>query len=930
MIAHLQRFFTAPRLKDPVAMRTAVLLNLSLWTLTATGFVYLIVTAFIPFEQPWRLLLIPAIGLWIGLRGLMHRGRVRTASLILVSSSWLLTTLFALATGGVASHYFPSYILWICLAGWLLGEGWALGLAGLSAGAGLGLLWVARLNHWLEEAPMPTPLSLWLTATVIFGLVALFFYFTKQSHQPAQMDLSDVFAQAILDSLTSHIAVLDQQGVIVAVNQAWMQFAQKNGGAAASNVGVGANYLAVCQQALAKGDAETGAEAQAMLNGLQAILNGAHTPFTLEYACHSPTEKRWFIAAIAPLVTKQGGAVVVHGNITERKQIEAALRQSEARYRQLVEVSPYPIFINRQNRVVYANPACLRLFGADAPEQLIGKAVFDLVHPDYHAEVRQRIATYLSQGRSTPQVEQQYVRLDGATVDVEVTSAPIYDEKELAYLVIARNITGRKRADAALRQSEARNRALVEAIPDAMVRVHRHGRYLDFSAPKDYPLFRPLDQMSGLQVQDLFPTALADQIMHYCHQALTLQKLQTFEFTVPIGEEMHFREARVVPAGLDEVIAIIRDVTEPKRAEAALQESERRFRAFFELAAVGAAEVEAPSGRYLAVNAKYCEITGYSKAELLTMTTDEITDPADRALDKQARLAFAQGAEGEYLAEKRYIRKDGQLIWCKIAARTVHDGGERPAYTVSIAEDITARKQAEARIAHLLHEVDQHRTQLQALNRRLAETQENERKGLARELHDRVGQNLTALGINLSIVQAQLAQQAANSQPIQARMNDALALVTEMSEQIRDVLADLRPPMLDNFGLLATLQWYARLVAKRTGLPIVVQGEEPSPRLAEQSELTLFRVTQEALTNVLKHAQATEAMLRLTFDKEQVRLQISDNGRGMASPTFLPAPQTPTGWGILTMQERVAAIGGRLQISSQPDQGTTVVVEVNR
>jgi signal transduction histidine kinase len=254
-------------------------------------------------------------------------------------------------------------------------------------------------------------------------------------------------------------------------------------------------------------------------------------------------------------------------------------------------------------------------------------------------------------------------------------------------------------------------------------------------------------------------------------------------------------------------------------------------------------------------------------------------------------------------------------------------GGEK--YVLTTLRDITMRKQIEVEKERLFQEVSQQREQLRALTRQLAEAQEVERKELARELHDRVGQNLAGLGLNLNIIWSQLAETPGGAAPIQARLDDSLALVDQITEHIRDVMANLRPPVLGDYGLAAALRWYAARLSERTGLTIVVQGEEPLPRLVASVENTLFRIAQEALTNVAKHARASELAVTLEMDDGNIRLVIADDGCGF-DLTCLTDPVGSHGWGVLTMTERAEAVDAWFRIESSPGQGTQVIVEVTR
>jgi signal transduction histidine kinase/predicted hydrocarbon binding protein len=231
--------------------------------------------------------------------------------------------------------------------------------------------------------------------------------------------------------------------------------------------------------------------------------------------------------------------------------------------------------------------------------------------------------------------------------------------------------------------------------------------------------------------------------------------------------------------------------------------------------------------------------------------------------------------------------------------------------------------------AQLFTAVRQQHDQLRALSARLAQVEEVERQQLARELHDQVGQNLTALGINLNIVRAQLPPALTLGEAVRARLDDSLALLEETAERIRDVMANLRPAVLDDYGLMAALRWYGTHVTSRTGIRVAVRGGELTPRLAAPVENALFRIAQEALTNVTKHAQATEVLMSVKADSETVRMVVTDDGIGF-DPQRADEAGGRRGWGLLTMTERAEAVGGRCRVESQPQQGTQVIVEVPR
>ncbi len=239
---------------------------------------------------------------------------------------------------------------------------------------------------------------------------------------------------------------------------------------------------------------------------------------------------------------------------------------------------------------------------------------------------------------------------------------------------------------------------------------------------------------------------------------------------------------------------------------------------------------------------------------------------------------------------------------------------------IESTRDITERVKAEEALQHQAE-------RLRALTARLGEVADAERQRLARELHDQVGQNLTALGINLNIVRTQIPEGSAA--PVHSRLDDSLYLVEQTTERIRDVMADLRPPMLDDYGLVAALHWYGQQFARRTNIAIAVDGDGPGPRPATRVENALFLIAQEALTNVAKHAQAQQVAVTVEANNEALRLVILDDGVGF-DPDRLTEPDGGPGWGLLTMKERAESVGGSCRIESAPGQGTRVIVEMAR
>jgi signal transduction histidine kinase len=257
----------------------------------------------------------------------------------------------------------------------------------------------------------------------------------------------------------------------------------------------------------------------------------------------------------------------------------------------------------------------------------------------------------------------------------------------------------------------------------------------------------------------------------------------------------------------------------------------------------------------------------------------------------------------------------------------VRDQDGQPQYLQGVIRDITERVQAEEEQSWLMEELRHSAEELRQLTYRLQEVQESERRQLAAELHDSVGQNLTGLSLNLKIIDVQLRPDA--SSQLHRRLDDSLGLLEQTTRQVRDVLSELRSPLLEQYGLFAAVNWYAQQFSERSGIQVTVQGQEFTPRLPLPTETILFRLVQEAMNNVLKHAHAARATIHLESDAESGRITVEDDGKGF-EPSAQSRPGEVPSWGRLTMQQRALSLGGDLTIDSSPGGGTRVSVRFAR
>ena len=207
---------------------------------------------------------------------------------------------------------------------------------------------------------------------------------------------------------------------------------------------------------------------------------------------------------------------------------------------------------------------------------------------------------------------------------------------------------------------------------------------------------------------------------------------------------------------------------------------------------------------------------------------------------------------------------------------------------------------------------------------RLTVLEETMRRKLATELHDELGRNLTVLGLNFNIVSNSLSQNA--REKLGERISDSITMLEEMGRKVRSMMTMLRPPLLDEYGLVAALRSHADRFAKRAGIAADTQLEEIEPRLSDELELAFFRIAQEAMANVSKHAEATCVTLKLGRYEGGVRLSISDDGRGF-DPCRNKPSDSGAGWGLAIMRERAESVRARFSLDSRPGRGTVLSVE---
>ena len=351
------------------------------------------------------------------------------------------------------------------------------------------------------------------------------------------------------------------------------------------------------------------------------------------------------------------------------------------------------------------------------------------------------------------------------------------------------------------------------------------------------------------------------------------------------------------------------EVAEREKAEVALSQGELRYRAVVEAQTELIARFR-PDWSYSFVNEAFCRFFGIRHEEIIgrNWQPEVVADDIPMVAEK---LQLISAGHPIVVTENRVVAASGEVRWIQFVNRGFFDPQGMLVEAQSVGRDVTERKQLE--------------NALQRYAQRLIEVEEDLRKSIARELHDDIGQVLTALGLNLAHINHHLPEET--GEKLRVTLEDSRLLTREISRSVRNLMVDLRPSQLDEYGLPAAIRSYAEQYAQRTGIDIALQLDTELERLPVKQELALFRITQEALNNVAKYASATQVSVSLGSGGGATRLSICDDGRGFLPDTSLPL-STGSGWGLTIMRERAELAGGRFRLDTAPGAGTAIVIEI--
>lgn len=502
---------------------------------------------------------------------------------------------------------------------------------------------------------------------------------------------------------------------------------------------------------------------------------------------------------------------------------------------------------------------------------------------------------------------------------------------------------------------------ILKGMPVGMVVLHLEN-------PKDPRTFKIIDinpaaaTLTGAKLEDLrgntlgdFPRLLQTQLPVSCLEALRAREPRNLgELTY--GDE-HIREGiytvQVFPLSHDFLGVVFENVTERRRSERALRESEERFRLVVQgVQEYGIFQLD-PSGNVVSWNAGAARLMGYRAEEIMGKHFSAFY-PKEEALKGKPEHNLAEAARaGQVEEEGSRIRKDGSQFWASVLITALRDPQGNLRGYAKLTRDMSERREKEealtrakellelrveqraavlsrvneelrVEIAERKHAEEQFKEtldQLRALAARLQSVREEERASIAREIHDELGQACTAIKMDLALIGRKITTKQTQ---LRAKIESSMQLVDDMIVTLRRIASDLRPRTLDDLGLAAALEWQGQEFEKRTGIQCHLVLPQGPLGLDPEKSIAIFRIFQETLTNVTRHSQATSVEARLEIERDQIIFRVQDNGKGF-DPEEAKAKKS---LGLVGMQERALLLRGEVRIEGVPGSGTTMILRI--
>ncbi|HEV7745392.1 MAG TPA: PAS domain S-box protein [Pyrinomonadaceae bacterium] len=592
------------------------------------------------------------------------------------------------------------------------------------------------------------------------------------------------------------------------------------------------------------------------------------------------------------------------------------LQRQKVVVNELFEQAPQAVVLMTPDyNVVRVNREFIQMFGYSR-EEAIGRNLSELIVPEELQDEAQEIMKLLAHGERI-QRETIRRRKDGRRLNVSIVHVPVsLPGEQVGRYAIYRDITARKEAEESLGQAHSRIESVLNSVTNVHILFDSEFRYVYVNEAAVRTIGRPREGILGRTIWELYPDLVGTELDRQCHLAM--------EERVPLAFDFHYLkrniwwESRVspTPGGLS---VYATDISERKRVEEQLRESEERFRQMAESITEVFWMTSPDKKQVLYISPEYEKIWGRSCKSIYEAPTSwlDAIHPDDRQNVEKASMTWQN--RGDYDEEYRVVQPSGAVRWIRDRAFPISDSEGRVYRITGIAEDITDRKLAEEKIKATS-------AQLRALSARLQSAREVEAIRIAREIHDELGAALSSLRWDLEGLAEAISQirELSHSGDLSTKIEAMKSLIDSTINSVRRIASELRPIGLDDLGLIEAIELHARQFQERTGIIVDCDCVLERVNLSPEKSTAVFRIFQEALTNILRHAQAKVVNLQVREENEVFMLKISDNGRGITDDE----KSGKRTLGLLGMRERARLIGGKIEITGIDGEGTVITLRI--
>ncbi len=610
-------------------------------------------------------------------------------------------------------------------------------------------------------------------------------------------------------------------------------------------------------------------------------------------------------------------------DITERRKAEVKLKESEERFRALVENAPDALFVFDLNKAkfVSVSKSATELFKLTEGEmlQISPLDISPEFQPDgIHSGIKIKKNIDAVMAGEKPFFEWTHCDKFKNPIPCEVWLVRLPSESEILIRGSVRDISERKRTEESIRLSEQKYRLLFFKNPMPMLMLSMPDmNFIDVNeaALKQYGYSR--EEFLTMSAKDIRP---AEDIKKFWEKMENKSRgINNFGIVRHLKKDGSIINVDVTAHeltydGKPVFLIHVNDVTEKIAAEEKLKESEFFFRKVTENEMVGVAWAT-EDGKLINANTAFCDMMGYELDELKGQYFGDFSHPEDTAKELNLVEDILSGKIDYYQMEKRYRKKDGSYIWAELSLSCYRNSEQNKiSFFVGIIQNINERKIAEK-------ELERSHESLRQLSHHLETIREEERSFIAREIHDELGQQLTGLKMDASWLHKKISPEQT---ALRTKLEGMISLIDDTVKTVRRISSELRPGILDDLGLIDALQWQSIEFEKRTGVKCRFYTTFSEPVFERKLSTGIFRVFQETLTNAARHSKASEIKITLEKRDDNIILEVFDNGSGFEEKEV----RNKKTLGIIGMNERANMFGGKLTIQSGSGKGTLVSLSV--